>query len=129
MRRGRTPQWVEGGWAAPTGIAVDDHGKELTVAEMQDQRIGDSHAYRTYQASRLGAAHLLEQDGRGTRLLHEVERGDDEEAPDHRRSSRPSTISRRLASIRPVAPQIVSPTRSKKCIGRSSPPHGQSSPR
>ena len=46
---GREPQWVEGGWAARTGIAIDDHGKELTVAEMQDQRIGDWDAYRLYQ--------------------------------------------------------------------------------
>ena len=49
--RNQAPAWVEGGWAERTAIAIDDHGKELTVAEMQGQRIGDWDAYRAYQAS------------------------------------------------------------------------------
>lgn len=48
--QGKPPIWVEGGWAAKTGIAVDDHGKERTVAEMEAQRIGDWEAYKAYQA-------------------------------------------------------------------------------
>jgi hypothetical protein len=42
--------WEQGGWAERVGITIDDHGKELTVAEMEHQRIGDWDAYRDYQA-------------------------------------------------------------------------------
>lgn len=49
MFRLAPPIWVGGGWAARTGVAIDDHGKELTVAEMQAQRIGDWDAYCAYQ--------------------------------------------------------------------------------
>jgi hypothetical protein len=46
---GRTPIWNEGDWLSKTGVNIDDHGKELTVAEMEQLRIGDYDAYRTYQ--------------------------------------------------------------------------------
>lgn len=48
--QGKAPIWQEGGWAARTGVAVDDHGKERTVAEMEAQRIADWDAYKAYQA-------------------------------------------------------------------------------
>lgn len=46
---GRQPIWESGGWAKRTQIGIDDHGKERTVSEMQNQRIGDWDAYRDYQ--------------------------------------------------------------------------------
>jgi hypothetical protein len=46
--QGKAPIWA-GGWAERTGIAVDDHGKERTVAEMEAQRIGDWEAHKAYQ--------------------------------------------------------------------------------
>lgn len=45
----RPPIWNEAGWAERTGVTVDDAGKELTVAEMEQLRIGDYDAFRTYQ--------------------------------------------------------------------------------
>lgn len=33
--------WTEGGWAERTGIVVDDIGKDTTVEQMMQQRIGD----------------------------------------------------------------------------------------
>jgi hypothetical protein len=45
----RSPIWNEGGWAERTGVNVDDAGKELTVAEMEQLRIGDYGAFRAYQ--------------------------------------------------------------------------------
>lgn len=46
---GRTPIWNDGDWLAKTGVNIDDHGKELTVAEMEQLRIGDYDAYVAYQ--------------------------------------------------------------------------------
>src|ERR1041385_7466324 len=46
---GCTPIWTEGKWAERTGVNIDDHGKELTVAEMEQLRIGDYDAYCEYQ--------------------------------------------------------------------------------
>ena len=42
------PIW-DAGWQARVGMAVDDHGKERTVAEMTAQRIGDYEAFMAYQ--------------------------------------------------------------------------------
>lgn len=47
--KGEPPIWSTGGWAARTGVGIDDHGKERTVEEMVEQRIGDWDAYRAYQ--------------------------------------------------------------------------------
>lgn len=38
---GAPMRWVEGGWAAQTGVVVDDIGKDTTVEEMMAQRIAD----------------------------------------------------------------------------------------
>ena len=46
---GRTPIWNVGDWLTKTGVNIDDHGKELTVAEMEQLRIGDYDAYCDYQ--------------------------------------------------------------------------------
>jgi hypothetical protein len=48
--KGEPPLWSTGGWAAKTGVGIDDHGKERTVDEMVEQRIGDWDAYKAYQA-------------------------------------------------------------------------------
>lgn len=40
--------WTDGGWAERTGIAVDDIGKDTTVAEMELQRIEDYPAFVAY---------------------------------------------------------------------------------
>jgi hypothetical protein len=37
-------RWVEGGWAERVGVTVDDIGKDTTVEEMMEQRIGDYDA-------------------------------------------------------------------------------------
>lgn len=44
---GTPPIWDER-WAARVGMAIDDHGKHRTVAEMQHQRIGDYEAFKEY---------------------------------------------------------------------------------
>ncbi len=36
-------------WRARIGLAIDDHGKERSVAEMMDQRIGDYGAFLEFQ--------------------------------------------------------------------------------
>jgi hypothetical protein len=46
---GCSPIWNEGDWATRTEVNIDDHGKELTVAEMEQLRIGDYDAYCEYQ--------------------------------------------------------------------------------
>ena len=46
---GRTPIWNQGGWLQRTGVNIDDHGKELTVEEMEQLRIDDYDAYCEYQ--------------------------------------------------------------------------------
>jgi hypothetical protein len=43
--------WQSGGWAEKVGIAIDALGREETVEEMQHQRFGDVHAWRSYQAA------------------------------------------------------------------------------
>jgi hypothetical protein len=40
--------WNRDGWAERTQIAVDDIGKDTTVAEMEQQRIGDYDAFCDY---------------------------------------------------------------------------------
>jgi hypothetical protein len=45
---GAPPIWSPE-WQARVAMAIDDHGKELTVAEMVHQRIGDYAAFAEYQ--------------------------------------------------------------------------------
>ena len=45
---GHLPIW-DPTWQARVRMAVDDHGKERTVAEMAHQRIGDYEAFQEYQ--------------------------------------------------------------------------------
>ena len=45
---GEPTVWNEG-WQAKVQMAIDDHGKERTVAEMVHQRIGDYDAFADYQ--------------------------------------------------------------------------------
>jgi hypothetical protein len=44
---GEAPVWDDG-WAARVRPAIADHGKERTVEEMLDQRIGDYDAFLEY---------------------------------------------------------------------------------
>src|SRR5437899_10088427 len=46
---GRTPIWNAGEWLEKTRVTIDDHGKELTVAEIEQLRIGNYDAYCEYQ--------------------------------------------------------------------------------
>lgn len=41
-------EWTEGAWAGRTGVTVDDIGKDTTVEEMEQQRIGDYGAFVEY---------------------------------------------------------------------------------
>lgn len=43
-----TPVWDET-WSAAIGMAIDDHGKERSVSEMEQQRIGDYDEFKAYQ--------------------------------------------------------------------------------
>ncbi len=45
---GTPPIWDDA-WAARVGVAINDHGKHRTVAEMTHQRIGDYEAFKEYQ--------------------------------------------------------------------------------
>ena len=45
---GPTPQFNDD-WAERIGLAISDHGKERTVEEMMNQRIGDYAAFREFQ--------------------------------------------------------------------------------
>ena len=45
---GQPPVW-NADWQARVQMAIDDHGKERTVEEMVDQRIGDLEAFKEYQ--------------------------------------------------------------------------------
>ena len=45
---GEPPIWNDQ-WQEQVGMAVPDHGKERTVAEMEHQRIGDYQAFARYQ--------------------------------------------------------------------------------
>lgn len=45
---GQPMLWSTGSWAERTGIVVDDIGKDTTVAEMEQQRIGDYDAFVRY---------------------------------------------------------------------------------
>jgi hypothetical protein len=47
--RKEPPLWVRGGYAAKTGVTIDALGREETVEEMQNQRIGDLAAWKDYQ--------------------------------------------------------------------------------
>lgn len=40
--------WTTGDWATRTGVAINDIGKDTTVAEMEHQRIGDYDAFCDY---------------------------------------------------------------------------------
>lgn len=42
------------GWQARVRMAIDDHGKERTVADMVDQRVGDYAAFGEYQRAVFG---------------------------------------------------------------------------
>lgn len=48
LMRGQIPLWHRDNWAERTGVAIDNHGKELTVTQMEHQRIGDWDAYKEY---------------------------------------------------------------------------------
>jgi hypothetical protein len=48
--RRESPLWASGGWQAKVGLAIDRLGREETVEEMQNQRIGDLDAWKEYQA-------------------------------------------------------------------------------
>ncbi len=45
---GQAPIWDDS-WQARVRMAIDDHGKERSVEEMVDQRIGDFEAFKDYQ--------------------------------------------------------------------------------
>ena len=45
---GAGPMVYNAEWGKRIGLAIEDHGKERTVAEMMDQRIGDYEAYQDY---------------------------------------------------------------------------------
>ncbi len=45
---GEMPTWNED-WQARVRMTIDDHGKEETVATMEDQRIGDYDEFKEYQ--------------------------------------------------------------------------------
>ena len=45
---GAGPMVYDSSWAERIGLAIADHGKERTVAEMMEQRIGDYAAFRDY---------------------------------------------------------------------------------
>ena len=45
---GEMPVWNDD-WQAKVQMAINDHGKERTVEEMVDQRIGDFEAFKDYQ--------------------------------------------------------------------------------
>jgi len=45
-----SPIWNDE-WQARVQMKVNDHGKERTVGEMEDQRIGDYEAFKEYQRS------------------------------------------------------------------------------
>lgn len=49
--RKEPPLWVRGGWAAKTGVAIDALGREESVEEMQNQRIGDLDQWKAYQSA------------------------------------------------------------------------------
>ena len=43
------PLWQSGGWAERVGVTVDRLGREESVEEMEQIRLGDLEAWRTYQ--------------------------------------------------------------------------------
>lgn len=45
---GQMPVWNDD-WQAKVRMAINDHGKERSVEEMVDQRIGDFEAFKDYQ--------------------------------------------------------------------------------
>jgi len=45
---GPAPQ-ISASWAARMGVAINDPGKEKSVAEMMHQRVGDYHAFLEFQ--------------------------------------------------------------------------------
>ena len=47
---GGTPPLINEEWFAKMGLAIKNHGKELTVAEMMGQRIGDYEVFLDFQA-------------------------------------------------------------------------------
>ena len=50
---GQPPIWNDE-WQARVQMAIDDHGKERTVAEMVHQRVGDYEAMKEYQRAVFG---------------------------------------------------------------------------
>ena len=57
------PIWNDD-WQAQVQMAVNNHGKELTTKEMEDQRIGDFEAFKRYQRTVFDRteAHLASMD-------------------------------------------------------------------
>ncbi len=49
--RGEQPLWEQGGWAERTGVNIDKGGREESVEEMEQLRIGDLDAFREYQSA------------------------------------------------------------------------------
>lgn len=45
---GRPMRWESEGWAARVGVTVDDPGRETTVAEMMEERIGDYEEFLAF---------------------------------------------------------------------------------
>lgn len=48
---GAGPSVYDDGWGERMGLAIRDHGKHRTVAEMMEQRIGDVGAFGEYMAA------------------------------------------------------------------------------
>jgi hypothetical protein len=48
LMTGTPPIW-DAGWAARVRMAIEDHGKHRSVAEMNHQQIGDYEAFKEYQ--------------------------------------------------------------------------------
>jgi hypothetical protein len=64
---GQPPIWSEP-WQARVQMAIDDHGKERTVAEMVHQRIGDYDEFKAYQREVFGRTEAWLADLEGTAL-------------------------------------------------------------
>lgn len=50
MFLGGPPPLISDEWKLKMSLAIDDHGKEKSVAEMMDQRIGNYEEFRSFQA-------------------------------------------------------------------------------
>jgi hypothetical protein len=84
------PVWDET-WRTKVGMAIDDHGKERTVDEMERQRIGDYDAFKAYQRAVF------------------------ERTEQHLESIEPASL-RRVVIPRPF-PDVIASTFSARCAG------------